>query len=55
MAGPLLLIALGVLLLLNNLYPETFGFSRMWPAILIAIGAGKIGEYFYKKSGKGKP
>jgi hypothetical protein len=53
-AGPLLLIALGVLLLLNNLYPETYSFSRMWPVILIAIGIGKIGEYLYKKGGKGE-
>jgi hypothetical protein len=51
--GPLILIALGVLLLLNNLYPEVFSFSRMWPVILIVIGIGKIGEHFYKRIEKG--
>jgi hypothetical protein len=52
--GPLLLITLGTLLLLNNLYPEVFSFARMWPVILIAIGLGKIAEYAYKRSGRGE-
>jgi hypothetical protein len=53
MAGPLLLITLGVLLLLNNIYPDTFSFSRMWPATLIALGLGKIAGYFYKGKKEG--
>ena len=46
MTGPLILITLGVLLLLNNLDPERFQFGRMWPVILIVIGLVKILEYF---------
>ena len=45
MVGPLVLITLGVLLLLNNVYPG-FEFSRMWPVILIVIGFVKIADYF---------
>jgi hypothetical protein len=44
--GPLLLIVLGVLFLLNNLYPGMFRFGRMWPVILIVIGLAKVLEYF---------
>jgi hypothetical protein len=54
MLGPLLLIALGVLFLLNNLYPDVARFSRMWPVILIVIGLAKILEYFRRTSGKGE-
>lgn len=54
MTGPLLLITLGVLLLLNNLYPETYSFGRLWPVILIAIGCGKIGEYLYRQARPGR-
>ena len=46
MLGPLLLIALGVLFLLNNLYPGVFRFGKMWPVILIIIGISKVVEYF---------
>jgi len=46
MLGPLLLIALGVLFLLNNLYPGVFRFGKMWPVILIIIGLSKVIEYF---------
>jgi hypothetical protein len=46
MMGPLLLIAIGVLFLLNNLYPGVFRFGRMWPVILIVIGVTKVIEYF---------
>ncbi len=49
MTGPLILIALGILLLLNNLYPEIFRFGRMWPVILIVIGISRIAEYFQQK------
>jgi hypothetical protein len=44
MTGPLILIVLGALLLLNNLYPEVYRFSRMWPMILIVIGIAKLLE-----------
>jgi hypothetical protein len=54
MAGPLLLIVLGLLLLLNNLFPESWSFSRLWPVVLIAIGAGKITEYLYRQKNKGE-
>ena len=46
MLGALLLITLGILFLLNNLYPAQFQFSEMWPVILIVIGVVKIVEYF---------
>ena len=46
MLGPLLLIVIGVLFLLNNLYPTVFRFRKMWPVILIVIGAAKVFEYF---------
>jgi hypothetical protein len=48
MIGPLLLIVLGVLFLLNNFYPGLYRFSRMWPVILIVIGLAKVLEYFQK-------
>ena len=48
MAGPLLLIVLGVLFLLNNFYPGVYRFSRMWPVILIVIGLAKIFEHLQK-------
>jgi len=54
MLGPLLLIALGVLFLLNNLYPQVYRFTRMWPVILIVIGLSKILEYLRRNSGKGE-
>jgi hypothetical protein len=42
MIGPLILIVLGILLLLNNLYPNVYPFSRVWPVILIVIGLAKV-------------
>jgi hypothetical protein len=48
MLGPLLLIVLGILFLLNNVYPETFRFGRMWPVILIVIGLAKVLDYFQR-------
>ena len=45
MLGPVLLIVIGVLFLLNNMYPGVFRFGRMWPVILIVIGIAKIIEY----------
>ena len=53
MLGPLLLIVLGVLFLLNNMFPEVFRFSKMWPVILIVIGLAKVLEYLQR--GPGKP
>jgi LiaI-LiaF-like transmembrane region len=50
MTGPILLITLGVLLLLNNLDPGTYSFTRLWPVILIALGVGRIGEYVYRRA-----
>jgi len=44
--GPLLLIVLGILFLMNNLYPGMFRFGKMWPVILIVIGLAKVAEYF---------
>ena len=44
MTGPLILIVLGVLLLLNNLYPEVYRLSRVWPVIIIVIGIAKVLE-----------
>jgi hypothetical protein len=54
MTGPLILITLGVLLLLQNLYPQTFGFSRVWPVVLIVIGLSKVLGSLAGRS-KGKP
>ena len=45
MTGPLMLIVIGVLFLLNNLFPA-FSFGKMWPVILIVIGVMKVAEYF---------
>jgi hypothetical protein len=49
MNGPIILIVLGVLFLLNNLYPAVFKFSRMWPVILIVIGVVRIAEHFMRR------
>jgi hypothetical protein len=54
MTGPLILITLGVLFLLNNLYPGMFRFGRMWPVILIVIGLSKIAEYFQQQRKRGE-
>ena len=55
MLGALLLITLGILFLLNNLYPARFQFSEMWPVILIVIGLVKIVEYFERSARSRKP
>ena len=49
-----MLIVIGVLFLLNNLFPGQFQFGRMWPVILIVIGLVKVLEYF-RPAGKGDP
>ena len=48
--GPLILIVLGVLFLMANIFPETFSFSRLWPVILIVIGVVKVVESVQKRS-----
>ena len=48
MMGPLLLIVIGVLFLLNNMVPG-FRFGKMWPVILIVIGLVRIVEYLTGK------
>jgi len=55
MTGPLILIVLGALLLLNNLYPDVYRFSRVWPVILIVIGIAKLLEALAHRAGGGKP
>src|ERR1051325_699672 len=54
MTGPLILITLGVLFLLNNLYPAMFRFGRMWPVILVVIGLSKIAEYLQQNRKRGE-
>ena len=53
MMGPLMLIVVGILFLLNNLFPYQFRFGRMWPVILIVIGVVKVIEYF-RHEGQGE-
>jgi hypothetical protein len=50
MTGPLILIVLGALLLLRNLYPEVYPFTRVWPVILIVIGIAKLLEGLAQRS-----
>jgi len=50
MLGPLLLIVIGILFLLNNMYPGVFRFGKMWPVILIVIGLAKVIEYIQGQS-----
>ena len=53
MLGPLLLIALGALFLLNNL-SDVYRFSKTWPVIFIVIGLAKVWEYVRRSLGKGE-
>lgn len=46
MLGPLILIVIGILFLLNNMFPGVYRFGKMWPVILIVIGLAKVIEYF---------
>jgi LiaI-LiaF-like transmembrane region len=55
MTGPLILIVLGVLFLLNNLYPDVYPFSRIWPVILVVIGLAKVLESIAQRSRGEKP
>jgi len=54
MLGPLLLIVIGILFLLNNMYPGVFRFGKMWPVILIVIGLAKVIEYIQGQSAGNK-
>jgi hypothetical protein len=54
MLGPLLLIVIGILFLLNNIYPGVFRFGKMWPVILIVIGLAKVIEYIQGQSAGNK-
>ena len=56
MTGPLILIVLGVLLLLNNLYPDVYRIGRVWPVIIIVIGFAKVLEaIFHRTKGGDEP
>jgi hypothetical protein len=55
MTGPLILIVLGILLLLNNLYPSVYSFGRIWPVILIVIGLAKVLEAILHRRGGNPP
>ena len=48
LAGPLILITIGTMFLIQNLAHINICriFWRYWPAILIAIGVSKLVEYF---------
>jgi hypothetical protein len=54
MLGPLMLVVIGVLFLLNNLFPDQFQFRRMWPVILIVIGLVKVIDFFRAPAANGK-
>ncbi len=48
-SGPLTVIAVGVLFLLNNFYPDVFTFRslfRFWPFLLIGLGVIRLIEVF---------
>lgn len=41
LAGPVLLIVLGLVFLLPEFYPE-WGFRKTWPVLLVAVGIAKL-------------
>ena len=49
LTGSLILIALGVLILLNNL--ELYGFTKSWPILLLTVGAGSLLQNWRDKMG----
>jgi hypothetical protein len=55
MIGPVILIVLGVVFLLNNLYPDVYPFSRIWPVILVVIGIAKVLESIAHRNRGEKP
>lgn len=48
--GPVVLITIGFLFLMDHLNSH-LGFGRMWPVILLAIGAVKLFESFASTEG----
>ncbi|HUK52461.1 MAG TPA: DUF5668 domain-containing protein [Candidatus Binatia bacterium] len=44
LVGPAMLITLGAILMADRLWPGEFGFSRLWPLILIVIGLVRLLE-----------
>jgi hypothetical protein len=40
--GPVIVLTIGVLFLLQNLHASNLGFHRTWPVILLAVGALKL-------------
>jgi len=56
MAGPIFLIALGVLFLLGTLRPDFdpwWVFWRYWPLLLIFIGLGQIWDHYWNRNADG--
>jgi hypothetical protein len=56
--GALIVIAVGVLLLLTNLYPEMNAWSivlRYWPVAIILVGLGKVFDAFRYRGAPGDP
>jgi hypothetical protein len=55
--GPIILIAIGIVILMFNLYPDFNPWPvlfRYWPLILILIGLGKIWDSYYWKHHTGQ-
>lgn len=56
-SGPLIVMAIGVLFLLNNFYPDVFTFHslfRFWPFLLIGLGVIRLIEVFVD-AGRARP
>src|SRR5271165_7647449 len=56
-SGPLIIIAIGVLFLLNNFYPDVFTFHSLfmyWPFLLIGLGVIRLIEVFVD-AGRARP
>jgi DUF4097 and DUF4098 domain-containing protein YvlB len=56
-AGPLILIVIGILFLLRNFgytLPLFHDCARYWPLLLVVIGLVRLGEFFYARS-TGRP
>ena len=56
-SGPLIVMSIGVLFLLNNFYPDVFTFRSLfhyWPFLLIGLGTIRLIEVFVD-AGRAKP
>ena len=56
--GALIVITVGVLLLITNLYPQLNAWSivgRWWPVAIILVGIGKVWEAFQRRDAPGQP